>query len=105
MASIYRKRQVPFHALKHLRCDTHRTNGSPVKPDEQLQIGLWFTTWQREFSPHAPVHGSVHFILMHARFCEHSELTTHSGRQFGALPIKPGKQEHTTCSFITRHWL
>lgn len=64
----------------------HRTKGSPVKPREQLQIGLWFTTLQNAFSPHVFGHGSVHFCLIHALSCGHSELTTHSGRHCGGIP-------------------
>ena len=83
----------------------HLEKGSPVKPGAQLQIGLWFTTWQRALRPHVPGHGSTHFWLIHARFCGHSELTTHSGLQDGGLPMKPGEQEQTACWFTVRHWL
>lgn len=89
----------------HLRSTKHRINGSPVYPGEHEHIGLWLTTWQRAFGAHVDIHGSTHFWLTHARFCAHSELTTHSGRQFGALPMKFGKHEQTTCSFTIRHWL
>lgn len=40
---------------------------------------------------------------MHALSAEHSELTTHSGRQFGGLPVYVGKQEHTACPFNSLH--
>lgn len=36
---------------------------------------------------------------MHAKFCGHSELTIHSGRQTGGLPIKFGLQEQTAKPF------
>lgn len=40
----------------------HRTNGSPVKPDGQLQIGLWLTTLQMARSAQGPgVQGFAHF--------------------------------------------
>jgi len=58
-----------------------------VKPDGQLQIGLWFTTWQRAPVPHVPGQGSVHLNRWQALFCGHSAFTTHSGRQFGGDPM------------------
>lgn len=30
---------------------------------------------------------------------------THSGRQDGGLPRKPGTHEHTACPLICLHWL
>lgn len=44
--------------------------------------------------PQEPGHGSRHFSLMQAKLLEQSELTVHSGRQFGGLPINVDKQEH-----------
>lgn len=44
----------------------HCKKGSPVYPGEQLQIGLWFNTWQRAFVPHVPGQGSLHFWLIQA---------------------------------------
>ena len=61
----------------------------------QLQMGLWFITWQFAFSPQVPGHGSIHFWFTQAWLRGHSELVTHSGRQVGGLPINPGTQEHT----------
>lgn len=55
--------------------------------------------------PQIPGHGSTHFRFLHARFTEQSELTVHSARQFGGLPINVDKQEHTAWSFNSRHWL
>ena len=81
----------------------HLTNGSPVKRAGQLQIGLWFTTSQRAPTPHVPGQGFLHLWLLHASFCPHSELTTHSGLHAGGLPMKPGTHEHTACPFISRH--
>lgn len=40
---------------------------------------------------------------MHALSLEHSELTTHSGRQPGALPTNSGKQEHIAMPFCSLH--
>jgi len=88
-----------------LHIGEHLVKGSPVKPGGQLQIGLWFITWQRAWSPHVPGHGSVHFWLIHAWFWGHSELTTHSGLHVGGLPMYPVRHEHTACPFISRHWL
>lgn len=42
---------------------------------------------------------------MQALSNEHSELTTHSGRQAGAFPAKPGKHEQTATPLFSRHWL
>lgn len=75
-------------------------NGSPVCPSSQLQIGKWFSTWQRALVPQDPGQGSRHLLLMHARGLLHSELITHSGLQFGGTPIKSGKQEHEGVSPI-----
>lgn len=51
------------------------------------------------------MHGSKHLLLIQAKFDSHSELTTHSGRQFGGEPIKSGKQEQTACPLVSLHWL
>lgn len=88
-----------------LRIDEHLVNGSPVKPGGQLQIGLWFITVQRAWSPHVPGQGSVHFWLLHAWFWRHSELTTHSGLHVGGLPMYPVRHEQTAWPLISRHWL
>ena len=40
---------------------------------------------------------------MQARLLAHSELEIHSGRQFGAEPIKPCKHEHDGESPIALH--
>lgn len=80
-------------------------NGSPVNPDGQLQMGLWFMTSHLALTPQAPEQGLAHLNLWHARFDGHSELTTHSGLQFGGEPVYSGRQEHTAWSFTFRHWL
>lgn len=80
-----------------------RVNGSPVNPDLQVHIGLWFTTSQWVFKPHVPGQGFLHFKLIQALFKGHSELTVHSGLQFGGLPKYPGEHVHTACSLLTRH--
>lgn len=46
-----------------------------------------------ELSPHNPGHGSLHFILIHAKLYEHSLLLTHSGLQLGGAPIYSDKHE------------
>lgn len=79
--------------------------GSPVWPDIQLQIGLWFTTWHCALNPQVPGHGSWHFNPMQALFCGQSPLITHSGLQDGGDPMYDSMQEHTACESITRHWL
>ena len=40
---------------------------------------------------------------MHAKFKAHSELSVHSGRQFGGFPKYPGLQWHTGRGPITSH--
>lgn len=80
-------------------------NGSPVYPDLQVQIGLWFTTIHCALSPHVPGHGSMHFWLEQAMFNLQSVLTAHSGRQFGGFPIKPRIQTQTACPLTSLHWL
>jgi len=79
--------------------------GSPIKPGEQVQIGLWLITSQRAFSPHVPGQGSVHLNLWQALFDGHSLFTTHSGLQFGGVPWYSFWQEHTPCWFTFLHWL
>lgn len=79
--------------------------GSPVKPFKQLQIGLWFTTWQRALIPQVPGQGSKHFWLIQAKFNAHSELIIHSGLQDGGVPIQLGWQEQTAYLFTSLHIL
>lgn len=43
--------------------------------------------------PQEPGQGSTHFSRMQALLLGHSELITHSGRQFGGDPRYDGKQE------------
>lgn len=84
----------------------HCTNGSPVKSTLHVQIGEWLRTSHFALIPHVFGHGSEHFIFIQARLDEHSELTTHSGRQFGTFPVYPAKQEQTACRFgPSRHTL
>lgn len=61
----------------------------------QVHIGLWFITLQSVFVPQGPGHGLTHRALRQALSREHSELTTHSGRQFGGEPTYSDKQEQT----------
>lgn len=66
----------------------HRTKGSPVHCGGQLQIGLWLTTLQMARSAHGPdVQGFTQRELIQALSCGQSELTIHSARQFGGMPI------------------
>ena len=97
------KKEVKIGSL--LSCIRHLAKGSPVKPAAHVQIGLWFTTWQRALKPHVPGHGSWHFWLIQARFCGQSELTTHWGLHVGGEPTQPGWQEHTAWLSTTRHTL
>lgn len=61
--------------------------GSPVKPRWQLHIGLWLITLHIAFNPQVPGQGLSHFWFIHALSRGHSELTIHSGRQFGGLSM------------------
>lgn len=79
--------------------------GSPVKPDEQLHIGLCVITWHLALRPQVLGQGSMHFLLTHALSCGHSELTIHSGRQDGAVPKYPTSQVHTLWPLTTLHRL
>lgn len=83
----------------------HLTNGSPVYPILQMHIGLWLITLHCVLIPHEFTQGDLHLLSMHASSLEHSLFTTHSGRQFGGVPMKFAKQVHTACSFTVRHWL
>lgn len=53
----------------------------------QVQIGLCLTTMHFASIPQDPSHGLIHFWLLHALSEGQSELTTHSGRHKGGLPI------------------
>lgn len=81
------------------------TNGSPVKPSRHEHMGLWLIVSHLVLVPHNPGQGSLHLFLMHAWLKAHSALTVHSGRQFGGLPRKEGKQVQTLVLSITRHLL
>lgn len=61
--------------------------GSPVYPSGHVQIGVWFITLHKAPVPQEPGQGSLHFSLIHARLLVHSELSTHSGLQFGGFPM------------------
>lgn len=88
---------------KYLRNGKHLVKGSPVNPDWQAQMGLWFLTLHCALIPQVLGHGSLHLWLMQAWFGEHSELTMHSGRQFGGLPLKFGRHEHTALLLTSLH--
>lgn len=112
VVSFDRRKMVVFvgnkwhSSIKSLRRGWHNSNGSPMKPGEQLQIGLWLITWHSAFKPHVPrSHGFWHFCWMQAACWSHSELVTHSGRQFGGEPIKPNWHEQVGRSPITRQML
>ena len=62
-------------------------------------------TLQRVFAPHGSGHGSIHFLLTQALVIGQSELTIHSGRQIGGLPIYVGRQEQTAKPLLFRHSL
>lgn len=80
------------------------TKGSPTYPCWQEHTALWLTTLQTAKSPQDPGHGSTHLWLWQANALEHSAWFVHSGRQFGARPIKLGKQEQAAWPLICLHW-
>lgn len=94
-----------FWFLLRISSLIHLTNGSPLYPSSQLQIALWLTTWHLACKPQTPSHGFLQRWLMHDLSRAHSELTKHSGRQFGGAPIISGKQLHTAWLSSSRHWL
>lgn len=67
--------------ISYLRVAVQRVNGSPVKPVEHVQMGLWCITWHWAATPQVPWHGLIHFWLLQALSDGQSELATHSGRQ------------------------
>ena len=66
--------------------------GSPVYLVGQVQMALWLTAVHRALYPQAPTQGSEHFCWIQALLLGHSALRTHSGRQLGGAPMKPGRQ-------------
>lgn len=81
----------------------HCRNGSPVIPLGHTQIGLWLITRHFAWIPQAPSQGSLHFWLIQASSVRHSELITHSGLQFGGMPINSDWQVQTAWSLFSRH--
>lgn len=79
--------------------------GSPLRPWGHLQMGLWLTTEHSALTPQLPGQGSLHFWLTQALESSQSELTTHSGRQVGGLPIKPSIHLQTAIPFTSWQWL
>lgn len=69
-----------------------------------MHIGKWFTTWQSEFCPQVPGHGSSHLFRIQALFEVQSEFKTHSGRHpsYG-FPTYSGKHEHEPAPFCSLH--
>lgn len=55
------------------------------------------------FSPHVPSHGLIHLFREHDWLMGHSALTTHSGRQFGGLPMKLCEHEQDGKPFTALH--
>lgn len=51
-------------------------------------------------APHAPTQGSLHLLLMQAKWLGHSLLLEHSGLQFGGDPTNCAIQEHDGASLI-----
>lgn len=79
----------------------HLLKGSPVNWGRHEHIGLWLITLHSVFCPQTPSQGFIHFFRIHAWFWLHSELTRHSGLQFGGTPMNSDWQVHTAWSFET----
>lgn len=60
-------------------------------------------TLQFALAPQFPGQGSLHFWFIQALSYEHSELTIHSGRHPGGLPVYSGKHEQTAWPDTSRH--
>lgn len=71
----------------YLLIRVHCVNGSPVNPNGQAQTGLWLFPWHSALIPQVCSQTSEHLFLMQALSDGHSELTIHSGWQFGGVPI------------------
>lgn len=65
----------------------HCTKGSPVYPTGQKHIGVWLIVRHSALIPHESVHGSLHFLFIHAWWLRHSLLLIHSGLHCGGEPI------------------
>lgn len=62
-------------------------------PGGHIHLEVWLTTRHSAYSPQELGQGSVHLLLMQAKWVAHSLLLIHSGRQFGGVPINPTKHE------------
>lgn len=103
LKAIKQEISAEWHCLPTAATGRQSLNASPVKPSRQPQTGEWLTTRQFALGAHDPGQGSTHFWLMQVRSDWQSELTVHSGRQLGALPIIFGMQEHCACPDTTWH--
>ena len=103
LKAIKQEISAEWHCLPTAATGRQSLNASPVKPSRQPQTGEWLTTRQFALEAHDPGQGSTHFWLMQVRSDWQSELTVHSGRQLGALPIIFGMQEHCACPDTTWH--
>lgn len=89
-----------------IRIGLQTVSGFPVYPSLHVQIGLWLFTRQFACWPHTfDVHGFTHFWFVHALSREHSDDTTHSGRQAGAVPTNSGKHVQIATPLLSLHWL
>lgn len=103
LSNVFGGIKIVFSFLRGI--SKQATNGSPVKSIRHEHMGLWLIVSHLVLEPHNPRQGSPHLLLMHAWLKAHSELTVHSGRQFGGLPRKVGKQVQTLVLSTTRHLL
>lgn len=101
---LKRKYQTAYtYSLRLLPGSTwHSDNGFPIYPSKQLHNGEWLTTLQIALFPQVPGHGSLHLLLIQARFDAQSEFDVHSGRHsiYGS-PKYSGIQAHEPASFLS----
>lgn len=74
----------------------------PVKPGEQEQLTALLITLHSAFSPHDPGQGSWHFELIQDIVDGQSGFITHSGLQFGGVPMYDGRHAHSRLLFTFR---
>lgn len=66
-------------------------------------MAWWLITEHMARKPQAPLQGSTQRSFWHAKYLEQSISVVHSGRQFGARPMKLGRQEQAACDPTSLH--
>lgn len=70
---------------------------------EQEHIGVCLTTEHTALMPQVPMHGSWHFMLIHAILLLQFVFIVHSGIQKGGFPIYSGIQEQEAVPALPMH--